>query len=288
MTCEVIGARPRAGTFRPMARSVPVGDLLRSWRTRRRLSQLELATDSTVSQRHLSWLESGKAMPSREMILKLSKHLAIPHRERNALLVAGGFAPIYRERSLEEPAMAPVLALVERVLKGYEPFPALAVNRRWELVAANAGLLPLMKLVDARLLALPINVLRLSLHPEGLAPHIVNYEEWREHIVTRLVAQREASADAELTPLIDELRSYPTPAGARVGEIDTSLSGIAVPLELRAPDGQVLRFLSCTTVFGTPVDVTLSELAIEAFLPADAATTAHVIHQQTIATSTGA
>jgi transcriptional regulator with XRE-family HTH domain len=262
-----------------MIRCAPVGHLLRSWRTRRRLSQLELATASTVSQRHLSWLESGKAMPSREMILRLSKHLAIPHRERNALLVAGGFAPIYRERSLEEPAMAPLLALVQRVLAGHEPFPALAVNRRWELLWANAGLLPLMKLASARLLTPPVNVLRLSLHPDGLAPHIVNYEEWRDHLITRLLAQREASADVELTPLIDELRSYPTRAGARVEQIDTSLSGIAVPLELRAGDGRVLRFLSCTTVFGTPVDVTLSELAIEAFLPADAETAAHVLAQ---------
>ena len=262
-----------------MTPAVPVGELLRSWRTRRRLSQLELATTSTVSQRHLSWLESGKAMPSREMILKLAKHLAIPHRDRNALLVAAGLAPIYRERSLEDPAMAPVLALVQRVLAGYEPSPALAVNRHWELVSANAGLAPLMRLINPRLLVPPINVLRLSLHPEGLGPHIVNYEEWREHIIARLLAQQQAAPDAELSALIEELKAYAAPPGARATEIDTSLSGIAVPLELRSPDGQILRFLSCTTVFGTPVDITLSELAIEAFLPADAATAAHLAAQ---------
>lgn len=253
---------------------VTIGELLRGWRQKRRLSQLELAGTAEISQRHLSFVESGRAMPSREMVLRLARHLAIPQRERNTLLVAAGFAPIYRERDLADPELGGVKGLIERILRGYEPYPALAIDRHWTLLLANAALTPLLAGIAPALLAGPVNVLRLSLHPEGIAPRIVNYDQWREHILARLEAQLERSGDATVAALIAELRSYPAPGSRRRSDaVDTTLAGIAVPLELAHGD-RTLRLLSTTTVFGTPVDVTLSELAIEAFLPADAATAA--------------
>ncbi|MBC8069147.1 MAG: helix-turn-helix transcriptional regulator, partial [Deltaproteobacteria bacterium] len=188
-----------------------IGELLRGWRQKRRLSQLELAGTAEVSQRHLSFVESGRAMPSREMVLRLARHLSIPQRERNTLLVAAGFAPIYRERGLADPELAGVKQLVERIVRGYEPYPALAIDRHWTLLLANAALTPLLAGIAPSLLTGPVNVLRLSLHPEGLAPRIVNYDPWREHIIARLEAQLESSGDAGVAALIAELRSYPAP-----------------------------------------------------------------------------
>lgn len=245
-----------------------MGELLRSWRQRRRMSQLELACSADISQRHLSFLESGRSMPSREMLLRLARHLEIPSRERNVLLTAAGFAPVYRERPLADPALRSARNAVELVLKGYAPFPALAVDRHWSLLAANEAVSIFLAGVDAQLLVPPLNVLRISLHPGGLAPRVENFAEWREHVLTRLRHQVSVSGDPVLSALHDELASYPVPRG-RERRVDHE--SVAIPLRLRS-DAGVLSFLSTTTVFGTPVDITLSELAIEAFLPADDAT----------------
>jgi len=247
--------------------TLPVGEQLRAWRGRRRLSQLDLALDAEISARHLSFLETGRSRPSRPMLLRLAERLNIPARDRNLLLVAAGFAPALPERSLDDPALAAPRRAVELVLKAHEPFPALAVDRHWQMVAANAGVAPFLAGVAPHLLEPPVNVLRLSLHPEGVAPRIVNLAEWRAHIFHRLEAQIEASADQGLADLFAELRAYP--GGSAKAQDD--YGGVAVPLVLRAGEAE-LSFLSTTTMFGTPIDITLSELAIEAFLPADART----------------
>jgi len=252
----------------------PVGEQLRAWRQRRRLSQLDLACDAEISTRHLSFVETGRAAPSREMLLRLAERLAVPLRERNALLLAGGFAPMFKERGLDDPALEVARGVVERVLAAHAPFPALAVDRHWGLVLANAAVAPLLAGVAPDLLEPPANVLRLSLHPRGLAPRIVNFGEWRAHLLARLHAQVVASADPVLAALLRELADYPVPPQS--GEPPRhETGGIAVPFQLRT-DGGVLSFLSTTTVFGTPVDITLSELALETFFPADEAT-AHAL-----------
>lgn len=250
----------------------PVGNLLRDWRRRRRLSQLDLACEADISARHLSFLETGRSLPSREMVLHLAEQLDIPLRERNALLIAAGYAPIFRERQLEDPTLQAARKVVDLVLAGHEPFPALAVDRHWTLVASNRAVPLLITGVEPTLLQTPVNVLRLSLHPGGLAPRIVNLEEWRQHLLTRLRRQVDATADPVLAELLNELSSYPV-AGGKVHKApaNTDYAGVAVPLQL-ATEGGILSFLSTTTVFGTPVDITLSELALESFFPADAIT----------------
>lgn len=250
-----------------------IGSLLRDWRHRRRLSQLDLALAAEVSQRHLSFVESGRAAPSRDMVLRLAEQLAVPLRERNALLMAAGFAPAYRERRLDAPELTAARRAVELILEGHEPHPALAVDRHWQLVFANRAVAPLMAGADDRLLQPPVNVLRLSLHPDGLAPRIANFREWRAHVLERLAKQIDASADAALIDLLEELRAYPVPPGAKPHRraADDPLGGVAVPLEMTT-DAGVLRFLSTTTVFGTALDISLAELTIETFFPADAPT----------------
>ncbi|MGF6724641.1 transcriptional regulator with XRE-family HTH domain [Paraburkholderia sp. GAS41] len=252
-----------------------VGELLREWRQRRRMSQLLLATEAEISTRHLSFVESGRAVPSREMVMHLAERLEVPLRARNALLVAAGYAPLFRERPLTDPQLSAAREAVELVLKGHEPYPALAVDRHWTIVAANRALAPLVGSASAALLEAPVNALRLSLHPEGIASSIVNWHAWRAHVLARLQRQVDASADDTLAALRDELAGYPAPFGAQSPDDDsnTVFHQIAVPLRLRTPLG-VLSFYSTTTVFGTPVDVTLSELAIEAFFPADPQTAA--------------
>ncbi|PWJ85299.1 transcriptional regulator with XRE-family HTH domain [Pseudaminobacter salicylatoxidans] len=244
------------------------GTLIREWRTRRRMSQLDLAAEAAISQRHLSFVESGRTAPSREMVLHLSEQLDIPLRQRNRILLAAGYAPIFSERKLDDPTLAPAMTAVEMVLKGHEPFPAIAVDHHWNLVAANSAIGPLLEdVADASLLAPPINVLRLSLHPQGLAPRIVNLHEWRTHLIERLRRQIDASGDTVLADLERELLSYP-------GAVPTSrmthpdIAAIAHPLRLKMGK-EILSFIGTITVFGTPLDVTLSELAIESFFPAD-------------------
>lgn len=243
-----------------------LGEQLREWRTRRRMSQMDLALDTEISTRHLSFIETGRSKPSAQMLQRIADCLEVPHRARNALLLAGGYAPDYQERPLDSAEMAGMKAIVEHVLKGHEPYPALAVDRHWNMVAANGAIAILIEQVSPALLAPPVNVLRIALHPDGLAPQIVNHGEWRAHILHRLDLQIEASGDAGLMALRDELASYAAPTndnGAAPG------NGIAVPLILDTVAGRI-RFVSTVTIFGTPVDITLSELAIEAFFPADA------------------
>ena len=248
----------------------PIGGLLREWRQRRRISQLGLALEAEVSPKHVSFVETGRAQPSREMILKFAEHLQVPLRERNVLLTAGGYAAIFPERSLDDTALATARHAVELVLRGHEPYPAIAVDRHWTLVAANEAVAPLTAGIAPALLQPPANVLRLSLHPDGLASRIVNYGEWRAHVIERVRRQIETSADPVLAELLRELRQYPEPSGGRPSSA-RDYAGVVVPFELRTDTG-VLAFISTTTVFGTPVDITLSELAVESFFPADKAT----------------
>lgn len=244
---------------------------MRSWRQRRRLSQLDLACEACISTRHLSFMETGRSRPSRDMLLRLAEQLEIPLRERNVLLTAGGYAPIFQERSLGDPAMLAARRAVDLVLAGHEPYPALALDRHWHMLAANRAVAPLLEGVDAALLQPPVNVLRLSLHPDGLAKRIVNFAQWRAHLLARVHSQIEVSGDPVLAALFDELRGFPTPAVATPSEPGEDYAGVVVPFRLRTGAG-VLSFLSTTTVFGTPVDITLAELAVESFFPADAFT----------------
>jgi transcriptional regulator with XRE-family HTH domain len=249
------------------------GEHLREWRQRRRLSQLDLASEAEISTRHLSFLETGRAQPSREMVLRLAERLDVPLRERNTLLVAAGFAPLFPQRTLDDPALKAARRAVEVVLKAHEPYPALAIDRHWTLVVANKVVALLLTGVDPSLLKPPVNVLRLSLHPKGLAPRIANLPEWRAHLLARLRQQIDVTADATLVTLMQELRRYPVLPSAKAGAPPKvrDYAGIVVPFELNT-DAGTLAFFSTTTVFGTPVDVTLSELALESFFPADTAT----------------
>ena len=244
----------------------PLGEQLREWRTRRRMSQMDLALDTEISTRHLSFIETGRSKPSAAMLQRIADCLEVPHRARNALLLAAGYAPDFQERPLDSPEMAGMRAIVEHVLKGHEPYPALAVDRHWNMVAANDAIGILIEQVSPALLTPPVNVLRIALHPEGLAPQIVNYAMWRAHILHRLDLQIEASADPQLAELREELADYAVEANDNDAD---AINSIAVPLVLDTVAGRI-SFVSTVTIFGTPVDITLSELAIEAFFPADA------------------
>jgi transcriptional regulator with XRE-family HTH domain len=252
-----------------------IGDHLREWRQRRRLSQLDLALAAEISTKHLSFLETGRAQPSREMVLRLAQELDVPLRDRNVLLVAAGYAPVFAQRALDDPALQAARTAVDLVLKGHEPYPALAVDRHWHLVAHNAGIARLIASASPQLLRPPVNVLRLSLHPEGLAPRIENLPEWRAHLLARLRQQIDATADAGLTTLLEELAAYPAPGSAKAARMNVTqdYAGVVVPLRF-ATEAGTLSLFSTTTIFGTPVEVTLAELAIESFFPADAATAA--------------
>lgn len=248
----------------------PLGAQLREWRSRRRMSQMDLALDTDISTRHLSFIETGRSKPSAQMLGRIADCLEVPHRARNALLLAAGYAPDYQERPLDSPEMAGVRAIVEHVLRGHEPYPALAVDRHWNMIAANDAIAILIAQVAPALLAPPVNVLRIALHPEGLAPQIVNYGEWRAHILERMDVQIAASGDAGLIALREELAGYAAQSDDHSAEHrGGSASSIAVPLILNTDAGRI-SFVSTVTIFGTPVDITLSELAIEAFFPADA------------------
>jgi transcriptional regulator with XRE-family HTH domain len=243
--------------------------LLREWRQRRRLTQEHLALDAQISLRHLSFVETGRAQPSRAMILHLSEELAVPLRERNALLVAAGFAPMFQERRLDEPPLAAARRAIDVVLEAQKPFPAFALDRHWTIAASNRALQELYEGVAPELVAPPVNAVRLSLHPRGVAPRIENLAEWRAHLLARLRRQIDMTADPALEALLEEASSFPggqdKPSGHDLDDV------VLVPLKIRTSLG-LLSFFSTTTVFGTPVDVTLAELAIEQFFPADAAT----------------
>jgi transcriptional regulator with XRE-family HTH domain len=249
------------------------GNTLKAWRKQRRLSQLDLAGDAEISTRHLSFLETGRSKPSRDMILHLAECLDVPLRERNGLLVAAGFAPIYAQHDFAGNGASAIREAVDQILSAHEPYPALAMDRHWNMVAANRVVPMMLGGIDPDLLQPPINLLRLSLHPRGLAPRVANFTQWRDHLLDRLRRQIEVTADPELTGLYDEAKRYqpPEPVAEEQDPRDDTINTLIVPLVLKT-DAGILRFISTTTVFGTPVEVTLSELAIETLLPADHAT----------------
>jgi transcriptional regulator with XRE-family HTH domain len=249
----------------------PVGVHLREWRQRRRMSQLALACEADISSRHLSFLETGRSRPSREMILHLAEQLEIPMRERNVLLVAAGYAPMFPERSLDDPSLNAARHAIDLVLEGQKPYPAFAIDRHWRLVASNGALPELYEGAAAHLLEPPINGLRLSLHPQGLAPRIANLSEWRAHLLARLRRQIDLTADAVLVDLMREVLEYPMPANVSLARPVAEENSLVVPFKIVTRAG-LLSLFTTTTVFGTPVDVTLSELALEMFFPADAET----------------
>jgi transcriptional regulator with XRE-family HTH domain len=280
MTCEVMAARHgrpygRAMTLAPdrsRSRTAGAGPLLREWRQRRRLSQLDLSCEADVSTRHLSYVETGRARPSRQFLLHVAEHLDVPLRGRNELLVAAGFAPLYGETDLEDPDMAPVRAALDLVLGHHEPFPALVVDRTWRLVRANAGVGLLLEGVDPALLDGDVNVLRLSLHPDGLGRRMLDLGAFSAHVLTRLRRQAALTGDPALTALHDELSGYP---GVRTEGVPDSPPGVVLPVRLSTTLGE-LSFFTTAAVFGTAADVTLAELTVEQFFPADAATDAAV------------
>jgi transcriptional regulator with XRE-family HTH domain len=244
----------------------PVGQLLREWRERRRISQLDLSIQAKISARHLSFVETGRSRPTPGMIVRLSEQLDVPLRERNALLLAGGYAPAYPEHALDEPELIRLRAALRQILAGHEPYPALVVNRWWEMLDGNAAIAVLTAGCDPALLTPPVNVLRLSLHPDGMAPHIVNLPEWRAHILERLHRQLHNTRDPRLAGLYAELSAYPGGLAER-----PALTDVAVPLRMRHSERE-LAFFSMTAVVGAPLDVTVAEVAIESFYPADTET----------------
>jgi transcriptional regulator with XRE-family HTH domain len=243
-----------------------IGPLLKTWRGKRRLSQLDLALEAGVSTRHLSFVETGRARPSEQMVLHLAEQLDVPLRERNQMLLAAGYAPVYAQRDLTEPELQPIKEALDQLLASHEPFPAIVVDRGWNLVAANRAIALLTEGVAPHLLEPPVNALRLALHPAGMAPKIINFGQWRAHLLRDLAAQAGTSGDAALTALYDELKAYPGEPG------EPGPHDVFVPLRIKGPNGTELRFLSTRTTFATAVDVTVSELAIESFFPADAKT----------------
>lgn len=248
--------------------NAPAGTLIREWRQRRHLSQLELASRADVSTRHLSYIETGRSRPTSAMVMRLCDFLEVPLREQNQVLLAAGHAPAHPELQLSDPPMAEANAALETILRGHLPYPALVVDRHWELVAANDAAYAFLEGIDADLLEPPINVVRLSVHPRGLGGRLANLLEWRAHLAERLRREYDASGDAALGALLAEV--------SEGGVEPATSSALVVPMDLRMPDGRVLSFISTTTVFGTPREVTLSELAIEAFYPADEATRAYL------------
>jgi len=255
---------------------MPVGDHLREWRLRRRMSQLDLACEADISTRHLSFVETGRSTPSREMILHLAEQLDIPMRERNVLLVAAGYAPLFPERALAAPELKAAREAIELLLEGHKPYPAFALDRHWNIVASNNALPELFEGVDPALLERPVNAMRLSLHPKGLAPRILNLPEWRAHLLSRLRRQIDLTADPVLIELLDEVQAYGKGLSlAHPRPTATATAEMVIPFRLKIAAG-VVTFFSTTMVFGTPVEVTLSELALESFFPADAETAAIV------------
>ncbi len=247
----------------------PVGTHLRQWRQRRRLSQLDLAGEADISARHLSFVETGRAQPSREMILHLAERLEVPMRERNVLLVAGGYAPLFPERPLNDPALAQARAAIDMVLENHKPYPAFALDRHWNVMASNRALPQLYEDVAEDLLKPPVNTMRLTLHPRGMAPRVENFAEWRAHLLYQLRERVELTADPVLIALLREVAAYPAPPPVRL----PPGNAVLLPFQVRVRGG-LLSFFTTTMLFGTPVDVTLSELAVECFFPADRETDA--------------
>ncbi|MFF3909880.1 helix-turn-helix domain-containing protein [Streptomyces sp. NPDC001848] len=279
---SIVASSPAASTPAPSEQGI--GPLLRGWRERRRVSQLELALRAGSSARHISFVETGRSRPSEEMVLRLAQHLDVPVRERNALLLAAGYAPRYPETPLDDPSMDALRAGVERLLQGYEPYPALVVDATYGVVAANRGIAMFLEGVPDHLLAPPLNAMRLTLHPEGLAPRIRNLVEWRGHLLAQMERQIALQRSPALRALYEEVAAYPVPgrAGSAPGpeEEPEEVPYFALPMRIEH-DGRVLSFVSSISTFNTPMDVTVAELAIETFLPADPATVKYLQSQGT-------
>jgi len=250
----------------PLTAEATCGELIRDWRRRRHMSQLGLSSDVEVSTRHLSFIETGRSLPSRSMVLRLAEHLDVPLRDRNQLLLSAGYAPVYPESSMHSPQMLAIRQALRQLLEGHRPFPAVVLDRWWNIVEANDGLLRLMAGVAEHLLEPPVNVLRVSLHPDGVARRIVNLGEWRGHLLGRLRRQVALTADPVLVDLLAELEGYPSDQP----EVEAHGPGeVVVPLRLRIDEHTELALLSTVATFGTPLDVTVAELVIESFFPAD-------------------
>lgn len=249
------------------AADAPIGTLLRRWRERRRRTQLDLALDAGISARHLSFVETGRSRPGAEVIMRLTEHLELPLRERNRLLLAAGHAPVFPDRSLEDPQMRPTKEALELILAQHDPYPAMVIDRHWELVAANRSVSVLAEMIDASLLEAPVNVMRAGLHPDGLARWIANLREVRSYFISRLRRQVAATADRELIALLDEVNGYPLPehGAAPGGDVGPGAGSI----KIRAGDGNEYAFFGLFATFDAPFDVASSELAIELAYPAD-------------------
>ncbi|WP_171166939.1 helix-turn-helix domain-containing protein [Streptomyces sp. I05A-00742] len=252
-----------------------VGPLLRSWRSRRRISQLELALRADSSARHISFIETGRSRPSEEMVLRLADHLDVPVRERNTLLVAAGYAPHFPERALDDPALGGMREGLEQLLRGYEPFPALVVDGTYQVLAANQGVALLMEGVSEELLTPPLNSMRLTLHPRGMAPRIRNFMEWRCHLLHQMDRQLALMRSAPLRALYDEVTGFPMPDPCGEERMADRSVPVALPMVIEH-GGRTLSFISTIATFNTPLDVTVSELALETFLPADPETAAYL------------
>ncbi|MFC7882154.1 helix-turn-helix domain-containing protein [Streptomyces sp. NPDC057376] len=262
MTALVSGTAPTAQG---------VGPLLRAWRERRRVSQLELALRADSSARHISFVETGRSRPSEEMVLRLAEHLEVPVRERNALLLAAGYAPRYPETPLDDPALDALREGMERLIRGYEPYPALVVDATYQVLAANRGILMLLEGLPEHLLQPPVNAMRLTLHPEGLAPRIRNLREWRGHLLEQMQRQIALHRSEPLRALYEEVAAYPVPESGAGEEPAEPVPYFALPMQIEH-EGRTLSFISSISTFNTPMDVTVAELAIETLLPADPAT----------------
>jgi transcriptional regulator with XRE-family HTH domain len=257
-----------------------VGSLLRQWRERRRVTQLELALDAGISTRHLSFVETGRSKPGREMLLGVLEQLKVPFREQNRILLVAGHAPAYPERPLDDPDLAPVREALDAVLSGHEPYPAVAVDRLWNMVAANSAMLSLAQgvEVDPELLKPPVNIIRLGLHPRGLGPLFANLGDWHAHWLKRLERQLAATGDEQLAPLIEEIAGYPVPEPTHDSLGEIAAGELLGPVRVRTPGGE-LSFFGMFAGFDTPFEVTTSELAIELLFPADQAT-AEALHER--------
>ena len=251
-----------------------VGPLLREWRERRRLTQLALALDAGVSARHLSFVETGRSRPGREMLVRILEQLEVPFREQNRMLLASGHAPAFPERSLEDPELLPVREALDQILTGHEPYPAVVVDRAWNLVAANSAMRGLAEevAIDPVLLEPPVNIMRLGFHPRGLAPLILNLGQWRAHFCQRLERQLAATGDPDLADLLEEVAGYPIPGDEPDPAPDPEAREMLGPVRFRAPGGGELSFFGMFATFDTPFEVTTSELAMELLFPADQAT----------------
>ncbi|WP_369363233.1 helix-turn-helix domain-containing protein [Streptomyces sp. CG4] len=267
----IVTAVPSASATAPAAAGKGVGPLLRAWRERRRVSQLELALRADSSARHISFIETGRSRPSEEMVLRLAEHLEVPVRERNSLLLAAGYAPHYPETPLDDPALDALRDGMERLIQGYEPYPALVVDAGYTVVAANRGITMLLDGVPEKLMAPAPNAMRLTLHPEGMAPRIRNLREWRGHLLAQMDRQIALQRSDQLRALYEEVAAYPVPEDAQDDAPAEPVAYFALPLRIEH-EGRILSFVSSISTFNTPMDVTVAELAIETFLPADPAT----------------